>query len=136
MKPRIAIPFPHSTDREYSERVLAQYEEVREAGGEPVRIQLDSPQAELMKLIEGCDGVLLPGSRADVDPQKYGAERDSRTNAADPLRDAADKILLEDAHKMRKPLLGICYGLQSLNVYPAERWYSTSNPALITRTER
>lgn len=118
MRPRIAIPLPHSTNREYSERVLPQYEEaVREAGGEPVRIPLDRPQAELMKVIEGCDGVLLPGSRADVDPKKYGAERDPRTKAADPLRDAADKLLLQDAHNMRKPLLGICYGLQSLNVY-------------------
>ena len=118
LKPRIAIPLPHSTNQEYSERVLPQYEQaVREAGGEPVRIPLDRPRAELMKLIEGCNGVLLPGSRADVDPRNYGAECDPRTNAADPLRDAADKLLLQDAHKMRKPLLGICYGLQSLNVY-------------------
>jgi putative glutamine amidotransferase len=117
-RPRIAIPLPHSTNREYSERVLPQYEQaVREAGGEPVRIPLDRPAAELMKLMECCDAVLLPGSRADVDPQEYGAERDPLTNDADPLRDAADKLLLQDAHNMRKPLLGICYGLQSLNVY-------------------
>jgi putative glutamine amidotransferase len=118
MKPRIAIPLPHSTNQEYSERVLPQYEQaVRQADGEPVRIPLDLPAAELMKLIECCDGVLLPGSRADLDPQKYGAERDPRTNLADPPRDAADKLLLDDAHSTRKPLLGICYGLQSLNVY-------------------
>ena len=118
MKPRIAIPLPHSTNQEYSERALPQYEQaVRQAGGEPVRIPLDRPAAELMKLIECCDGVLLPGSRADVDPQRYRAERDPRTNPADPLRDTADKLLLDDAHSTRKPLLGICYGLQSLNVY-------------------
>jgi putative glutamine amidotransferase len=118
LKPRIAIPLPHSTNQEYSDRVLPQYEQaVREAGGEPVRIPLDRPAAELIKLIEGCDGMLLPGSRADVDPQEYGAKRDPRTNAADRLRDAADKLLLDDAHKRRKPLLGICYGLQSLNVH-------------------
>lgn len=118
MKPRIAIPLPHSANLEYSERVLPQYEQaVREAGGEPVRIPLDRPPAELMTLIERCDGVLLPGSRADVDPQKYGAARDPRTSPADALRDAADELLLQDAHNMRKPVLGICYGLQSLNVY-------------------
>lgn len=118
MNPRIAIPLPHSTNQEYSERVLPQYEQaVREAGGEPVRIPLDQAPAEQMKVIKGCDGVLLPGSRADVDPQRYGVERDPRTNPADPLRDAADRLLLRDAHSMRKPLLGICYGLQSLNVY-------------------
>ena len=118
MKPRIAIPLPHSTNQEYSERVLPQYEQaVREAGGEPVRIPLGQPAAELMKLIKRCDGVLLPGSRADVDPQKYGAECDPRTNPADPLRDTVDELLLQEAHSTRKPLLGICYGLQSLNVY-------------------
>jgi putative glutamine amidotransferase len=118
MKPRIAIPLPHSLNREYSEKVLPQYEQaVREAGGDPVRIPLDQAPGELMKLIERCHGVLLPGSRADVDPQKYGAARDPRTNPADLLRDNADELLLQDAHHMRKPVLGICYGLQSLNVY-------------------
>ena len=118
MKPRIAIPLPHSANLEYCERALPQYEQaVAQAGGEPVRIPLDQPPAELLKLIERCDGVLLPGSRADVEPQKYGAEPDPRTNPADPLRDTADELLLQDAHKTRKPVLGICYGLQILNVY-------------------
>ena len=118
MKPRIAIPLPHSADLEYCERALPQYEQaVEQAGGEPVCIPLDHPPTELMKLIEGCDGLLLPGSRADVDPQKYGAERDPRTSPADPLRDTADELLLRDAHNIRKPVLGICYGLQILNVY-------------------
>lgn len=118
IKPRIAIPLPHSANRDYSEKVLPQYEQaVRQAGGEPVRIPLDQSPDELMKLIERCHGVLLPGSRADVDPQKYGAALDPRTNPADPLRDNADELLLQDAHNMRKPVLGICYGLQSLNVY-------------------
>jgi len=118
MKPRIAIPLPHSANLEYCQRALPQYEQaVEQAGGEPVRIPLDQPPAELMKLIERCDGVLLPGSRADVDPQKYGKEPDPRTNPADPLRDTADELLLQDADNMRKPVLGICYGLQILNVY-------------------
>lgn len=118
MKPRIAIPLPHSANPEYCERAMPKYEEaIRQAGGEPVRIPLDLSPAEIMKLIGRCDGVLLPGSRADLDPQKYGATRDPRTNPADPLRDTADELLLQDAHNMRKPVLGVCYGLQSLNVY-------------------
>ena len=70
-----------------------------------------------MKIIERCDGILLPGSKADVDPANFGASRSSHTAAADPPRDTVDNILLQDAYKMRKPILGICYGLQSLNVY-------------------
>jgi putative glutamine amidotransferase len=118
MPPRIAIPVPHSTDPEYAERSLPQYERAVEmAGGEPVRIPLDHPPAEVMKLIERCDAVLLPGSKADVDPAKYDAPRAPQTSAADAGRDTVDELLLQDAYNMRKPILGICYGLQILNVY-------------------
>ena len=119
VRPRIAIPVPHS-DLEYANRSLPQYERAIEmAGGEPVRIPLDHAPAELVKLIEGCDAVLLPGSKADVDPAKYNAPSDPHTNPADSQRDIVDKVLLEDAYTTRKPVLGICYGLQSLNVYRA-----------------
>ena len=118
MKPRIAIPLPHGGDPEYAERAIPQYERAVEfAGGEPVRIPLDRSPAEVMKLIEQCDAVLLPGSKADVDPAKFDASRHPKTEAADPRRDAVDELLLQDAYNMRKPVLGICYGLQILNVY-------------------
>jgi putative glutamine amidotransferase len=122
--PRIAIPVPHSgdreDDREYAERALPQYEEaVRGAGGEPVRIELDQTPGQVMKQIERCAAVLLPGSRADVDPEKYSAERHEKTAPADVKRDMVDELLLRDAYDKRKPVLGICYGLQSLNVYRA-----------------
>jgi putative glutamine amidotransferase len=116
--PRIAIPMPHSGNLEYAERAIPQYESaVAMAGGEPVRIPLDRSPAEVMKVVERCDGVLLPGSSADVDPAKFGAERSLHTAAADRRRDSVDELLLQDAYNMRKPVLGICYGLQSLNVY-------------------
>jgi putative glutamine amidotransferase len=118
MRPRIAIPVPHFSDPTWSARSLPQYERaVEQAGGEPVSIPLDEPPAQIMKLIERCDGVLLPGSKADVDPAKYGAPRHSKTEPGDPRRDTADELLLQDAYNMRKPVLGICYGLQILNVY-------------------
>jgi putative glutamine amidotransferase len=116
--PRIAIPMPHSGDREYAERAIPQYERaVTLAGGEPVRIPLDRTPAEVMQIVERCDAVLLPGSNADVDPARFGASRSPHTAAADPRRDAVDELLLQDAYNTRKPILGICYGLQSLNVY-------------------
>jgi len=118
MRPRIAIPVPHSGDSAYAERTLPQYERAVEmAGGDPVRIPLDRTPAETMKLIERCHGVLLPGSRADVDPAKYDAPVHSKTAAADTRRDTVDELLLQDAYNMHKPVLGICYGLQALNVY-------------------
>ena len=95
-----------------------QYERAVEfAGGEPVRIPLDRSPTEIMKLVEGCDAVLLPGSKADVDPAKYQAQRSPQTAASDFGRDTVDGLLLRDAYNTRKPVLGICYGLQSLNVH-------------------
>jgi putative glutamine amidotransferase len=120
MLPRIAIPLPLSTDPEYVERSLPQYEHaVRMAGGETVRIPLDLSGPELKRLIESCAGVLLPGSKTDVDPAKYGARKHEKTAPADPKRDAVDCYLLDHAYEARKPVFGICYGLQSLNVYRA-----------------
>jgi len=120
MPPRIAIPLPHFSDPDYAERAIPQYEHaVRLAGGEPIRIGLGQSSEQVRKLLEHCDGVLLPGSKADVDPARFHAARSPHTAAADPQRDIVDNLLLDDAYRNRKPILGICYGLQSLNVYRA-----------------
>ncbi|HWC19930.1 MAG TPA: gamma-glutamyl-gamma-aminobutyrate hydrolase family protein [Terriglobales bacterium] len=118
MKPRIAIPEPTSTNAEYNERALPQYKAAIEAeGAEAVVIPAGASPHQIAKLVTKCEGVLLPGSPADVDPQKFGAERHPNTAPADPGRDNVDELLLQDAHNLHKPVLGICYGLQSLNVW-------------------
>jgi len=118
MKPRIAIPVPHS-EADYADRALPPYlRAIEEAGGEPVVISLDLSNAEIAFLAASCQAILLPGSRADIDPQKYGMlERHSETAPADPRRDNADELLLQDAFNLHKPILGVCYGMQSLNVW-------------------
>jgi putative glutamine amidotransferase len=115
---RIAIPEPCSYDAEYSGRALPPYlRAIEVAGGQPVIIPLKSSPEEIARLVTSCAAVLLPGSKADVDPQKYGAEKALETAPADQPRDAADELLLQDAYNLRKPVFGICYGLQSLNVW-------------------
>ncbi len=115
---RVAIPMPHSGDIEYAERSIPQYEQaVQAAGGQAVRIPLDLGASAVAKIVEQCDAVLLPGSGADVDPAKYEAKRHPKTEAADLKRDAVDDLLLQHAYNKRKPILGICYGLQILNVH-------------------
>ena len=109
MKPRIAIPVPHSLDPEYAARALPQYLEGIEAGGgTPVVIPLDLSPDEIARKLANCDAVLLPGSRADIDPSKYGQARHPKTNETDGRRDMADELLLQDAYNVRKPILGIC----------------------------
>ena len=117
MKPRIAIPEPHSS-RDYTDKRLRDYTDcIEAAGGEAVVIPLEFAPAEQAQLIKSCDAVLLPGSPADIDPEKYDEPRNPHTAAADVPRDNADELLLQDAYNMRKPVFGICYGVQSLNVW-------------------
>ena len=109
---------PHSTDLEYSQRAVPQYERAVElAGGIPVRMPLDQTPSDLKNLLASCDGVLLPGSKADVNPAKFHLPLSPQTAAADTRREEMDFSLLDDAYAWRKPVLAICYGLQSLNVY-------------------
>jgi putative glutamine amidotransferase len=118
LKPRIAFPEPHSGKPDYNARSIPQYQHaVEAAGGELVLIPLDATNEQIARTISTCQAALLPGSPADVDPQKFDEPKDPHTNPADPKRDNVDELLLQDAFNMRKPLLGICYGIQSLNVW-------------------
>jgi putative glutamine amidotransferase len=116
--PRIAIPEPTSNDLEYNERSWPQYAHAVEAsGGLAVKIPLSASPAKVAQLASSCEGVLLPGSGADVDPEKYGHERIPECGEADPAREAVDELLMQDAANLHKPIFGICYGLQSWNVW-------------------
>jgi len=116
--PRIAIPEPTSTDAAYNQRSLPQYIRAVEAeGGIAVPIALHESPASQASLLASCSAILLPGSPADVDPTRYGQNAVPATAAKDEAREAADNLLLRDAFAAAKPILGICYGLQSLNVW-------------------
>ena len=118
MTPRIAIPVPTSRDPAYNQRSWPTYATaVTRSGGEPVAVDLNASPAEIGVLVASCDGILLPGSPADVDPALYGAERDPASAPADPAREATDYLLLDHAEKYHKPVFAICYGIQSLNVW-------------------
>jgi putative glutamine amidotransferase len=116
--PRIAIPEPTSTESDYNQRSWPQYAQAVEAcGAIAVPVSLSESPANVAKLVASCSGVLLPGSPADVNPQKYGQDAIPECAAADPAREAVDELLLQDAFNLHKPLLCICYGTQSLNVW-------------------
>jgi putative glutamine amidotransferase len=115
---RIALPEPTSTDAAYNQRAWAPYfHALASSGAVGVPVPLDASPATIAKLVGSCSGVLLPGSPADLNPQKYGETPIPECAAADPAREAVDELLLQDAFNLHKPLLGICYGVQAINVW-------------------
>jgi putative glutamine amidotransferase len=118
MNVRIAIPEPTSSDAAYNARSLPSYiAALQSAGATPIVVPLHERPDRVAKLLSGVQGVLLPGSGFDVDPQKYGAEKIPSCNPADPAREAVDELLLQDSFGMHRPIFAICYGIQSLNVW-------------------
>jgi putative glutamine amidotransferase len=118
MTPRIAIPIPTSTDVAYNQSSFPQYAAaVERSGGMPVEIPLNCTPVQIANLINTCQAILLPGSPADVNPQKYGQDAIPECAPADRPRENVDELLIQDAHNLYKPILAICFGLQSLNVW-------------------
>ena len=118
MPVRIAIPEPTSNDSEYNQRALPQYlEALRAVGAEAVVVPLSATQQSVAKLLAGVQGVLLPGSKFDVDPERYGEAREPECGEDDGARTAVDELLLQDAFSLQKPILAICHGTQNLNVW-------------------
>jgi putative glutamine amidotransferase len=114
----IAIPEPTGADPAYNQRTLPAYlSALRSAGATPIIVPLHEHQDRIARLLAGVQAVLLPGSKFDVDPQRYGEEALPECAAPDPARAAVDELLLQDAFNLHKPILAICGGTQSLNVW-------------------
>jgi putative glutamine amidotransferase len=117
--PRVAIPY-RTRKEELSgdfSKIEKYVKAVQGAGGEPVIVSLGRSREELKKLMGTLDAVVLSGSPADVDPSLFHAARHPKTAETDPYRDHTDFALLEYAFAERKPVLAICFGIQSLNIF-------------------
>lgn len=117
-RPRIGIPWRTSPEEvtQNLPRLQNYLDAVRDAGGEPVPISLANPEA-LTGRLAGCDGFVLPGSPADVNPAEYGSTNRGKSAAPDLAREDTDRTVLGYAFSEQKPVLAICYGCQLLNVY-------------------
>lgn len=86
------------------------------AGGAPVLIPLldDEPDA-LRGAYEACDGILIPGG-VDVDPSNFNEDPHPKLGRTDGARDRVELQVTRWAVEDRKPLFGLCRGLQVINV--------------------
>ena len=94
----------------------AYVEAVQAAGGVVVVLAPDPLlAADPDRILDLLDGLILAGGR-DVDPGAYGAEPHPATDASGPERDRFELALARRAMERDLPLLGICRGMQVMNV--------------------
>ncbi len=98
----------HQMNRCYTEALLA-------VGAVPVMLPLPSDLSVLPDCLSRLDGLLLSGGD-DVDPTHYGETQHWVCGDVTPLRDSFEIALCREAIRHRLPLLGICRGVQVMNV--------------------
>lgn len=100
----------HAAPRQYLEAAIAV------AGVTPVLVPAFGERLDLEGLIDRVDGVMLTGSKSNVDPALYGLEATEENGPYDRDRDATTIPLIRLTIARGVPLLAICRGLQELNV--------------------
>ena len=116
-RPIVGIPCRFNWETNYYELRETYPDAIYSSGGTPLLVPL-IPQPEFIEAaIEHLDGICLSGAVNDVDPLRYGREPKPGLGPVVPRRDETDMMLLAAAEARQLPVLAICYGIQSLNVY-------------------
>jgi len=86
------------------------------AGGLPLLIPALGARLAIEEVVARIDGLLLTGSRSNVEPHHYGGTPSAPDTAHDPERDASTLPLIRAAVAAELPVLALCRGIQELNV--------------------
>ncbi len=114
-RPLIGITSAYIPDGGYAKVHSSYTQAVKEAGGTPVILPVPEDDDLVGEYVRVLDGLLLTGGD-DVPPEAYGESPLEQTKTLSPRRHRFEKALLEAWLPTRKPILGICRGLQQINV--------------------
>ena len=114
-RPVIGITPGYDADRNKLTIGAGYVEAVAEAGGLPFLLPLKYTDGMLDEILERCDGILLSGG-ADLDAQFFGEPNYAFNGEISPYRDKLELALARRAVELSRPVLGICRGIQVLNV--------------------
>lgn len=114
-KPLIAFTPYHNTEKNELYMRPAYLKAIRAAGGTPVILTLDSSLTEMEQLTEHFDAFLFTGG-PDIHPFSFGEETHLHCGNVSIQRDFMELNLLKLAMAAKKPILGICRGIQLLNI--------------------
>lgn len=85
------------------------------AGALGVPLSYTTDPEKVAGYVDTCDGFLFSGG-VDIDPIRYGEEKQDERVEIDLDRDAFELAMFPEIYKSRKPILGICRGIQLINV--------------------
>lgn len=88
---------------------------VTRAGGVPIVLPPVASRDDVRRLVAAVDGIVLIGG-GDITPARYGQAPHEKTALINPRREHFDFLLIEEALRADKPILGVCLGMQELNV--------------------
>lgn len=103
----------HGVERVYVNRDYIH--SIMQAGGIPLLLPLLTEHSMICRFVDMVDAVVFSGGQ-DVHPQHYNAEPAPHLGQTCEERDIYDMALLRQAHAQKKPIFGICRGLQLINV--------------------
>ena len=86
---------------------------IRQLGGQPILLESN---IDPMVAAQLCDGIVISGGR-DIEPEFYGQTSRNDHSKSVPERTAWEKQLIDACDAFERPILGICYGMQLLNVH-------------------
>ncbi|MFC7064326.1 gamma-glutamyl-gamma-aminobutyrate hydrolase family protein [Brucella rhizosphaerae] len=119
IRPLIAVPtdvkpFENYTWHAAPEQYLAAAVDVAEVT--PLLVPSFGEKMDTDTILDGVDGLLVTGSKSNVNPELYGVEPSAAFEPYDNARDATSIPLIRAAIEKGVPVLAICRGLQELNV--------------------
>ena len=115
MKRPIIAMFTSKTDEQYHKISQDYMSALWDHGAIGVPVVLSDDEDYVNEIAEIFDGYLFCGG-SDIDPMLYGEEKDEKTENICSIRDKCELAVFQKVYKSDKPILGICRGLQMMNV--------------------
>ncbi len=131
-RPVIGVASGVPVDETRRRELRKYFEAIEKAGGEPLELPLSTEVNGVRSAMSEVDALLITGG-TDIHPRAYGEEPDSGLELKEESRERVDRDIacVRYAKELGMPVLGICYGMQLLNVAEGGTLYQDMGPEIV-----